>query len=259
MKLNWLSHSNLSSFDWCQFRYWLTYELKLPEIKQPSKATEFGSAVHEVLADYAAGQTNWEENLEKYLNKRKPWDYANCNSVEELESLREEIRANGKKLVLKALNREDKPFDREVLVYEGKFDTKLSENLPILGYIDLVTVIDKDTIEIRDWKTGRPEKLADVRKGNQPRIYDLAATLMWPQYPKRIINIDFLKSQPVVMSYTDEERMATIKELEMKSKKIKETKVPTRVLDVNRSIKWKCSWCIGADLCDELYEKHFPV
>ncbi len=260
MNINWISASNFSAFDWCQFRFYLLYEMKMEELKKPSKATAFGSAVHKILERYAKGDKDWKKCTDEALDEYKPWQYLEDPSIEDIEG----IHKDAERLVNIALNRAEKPFDRKVLMAEGKFSENLLKEKPLYGFIDLVTEIDKDTIEIRDWKTGRPEKEEVVKSGWQTKIYDLASVMMWPQYKNRLITVDFLKSQPVSFMYTDEERLIHSGQIKDNLDKVQACSKPTRVLDVNRKMMWKCKappkgWCLGIEKCDKLYSLLFNV
>jgi RecB family exonuclease len=260
MRTDKLSASKLKTFQWCQFRYYLTYEAKLPEMNRPSKATEVGSVVHEVLEKYALGEKDWEKQLDHSLVKFAPWKLIG-EEMKDVDECPKDMREACMKMIQTAFDRDDKPFSRKIVgTPEQKFDENLSKEIPVLGYIDLVTEIDKDTIEIRDWKTGKQAKEGELREDLQPKIYDLVAMVLWPQYLNRLLTFDYLKGKPISFRFTDEERMVTLREIEELSNTINKIKVPNRIIDIEPKQRWRCSsWCFGLNKCDNLYEKYFPV
>lgn len=250
MNIKWLSASNLKTFKTCAFQYYLKYTLKLEELRAPSKWTAFGKAVHEVLEQYAKGRKDWEAVTIEMIEKHAPWQY-----TEEGEELRDQYLKDGNKLVKVALDRPDKPFERKILAIEGEFNDEVVHDMPSKGYMDLVTEIDPQTLEIRDWKTGRPEKKKVLEKDMQCIVYSAVSFMKWPQYQRRIIKIDFLKREPVEIEFTEEQTMQHMRQLATMIKKVKDTEIPTRILDTNRKMMWKCKipWCIGPKKCDKLY------
>jgi len=132
--------------------------------------------------------------------------------------------------------------------------------LAIKGTIDLVTLVNEDTIEVVDWKSGRrlnwatgEEKTYEKMK-NDPQLllYFYAMSKMFKEFPNRIMSIFFYKDvegkpDPTPFSFcfteNDEDRF-----LEMLRKRVEEIRqnVSPEVLDPTRRdfrCKYLCHFC----------------
>jgi len=118
------------------------------------------------------------------------------------------------------------------------------------GTSDLVTEIDKDTLEIIDWKTGSRKDwntgvLKDYEylseKDIQLRMYDLAMSLVYPQYKTRLLTIHFINDGgPFTVTFDDAKRKETLDIIKNKIN-IKENWLPTRLKETNpKDSRWKC-------------------
>src|SRR5690606_41198044 len=114
------------------------------------------------------------------------------------------------------------------------------------GYIDLVTEIDENTVEVIDYKTGNYAKNTDEAfKDLQMRIYSLVVKRMFPQYKYVMMTLDYLRKSPVSVIFSPEDDEKTRKFLQDVYKKIQEDEDPKRVKS------FKCNWCRGYDECSK--------
>lgn len=130
---------------------------------------------------------------------------------------------------------------------EYSFDTdtgELSGNLALKGTIDLVTLANKNTIEIIDWKTGRrldwatgQEKTQEkLEKDPQLRIYHYAISNLYPDIDHIIFSIYFINDGgPFSICFDKKDLADTENMLRQKFEYIKATKKPR----LNKS--WMCS------------------
>lgn len=155
----------------------------------------------------------------------------------------------------------DIPIEEDWAKYEYEINGKtVAGQLAIKGTIDLVTLVNEDTIEVIDWKTGRrmnwatgEEKDFDkLNKDPQLLLYFYAISKLYPEYPNRIMSIFFCKNtegkydpKPFSMCFdeSDEERF-----LSMLKKRFEEIKANTnpKLLDPNRKnfrCKSMCTFC----------------
>ena len=157
-------------------------------------------------------------------------------------------------------------FDQPIEEDWAKFDfTDANGNvqkgqLAIKGTIDLVTLVDDETIEVVDWKSGRrldwasgEEKTYEKMK-NDPQLllYFYAMSKMFPEFKYRIMSIFFYKDiegeiDPTPYSFAfgkeDEDRF-----LEMLRKRVEEIRqnVSPKPLDPTRrdfKCKYLCHFC----------------
>lgn len=152
------------------------------------------------------------------------------------------------------------PRNREILVPEQHFDFVINKNwadytfktpegdltgkLAIKGTIDLVTLANKNTIEIIDWKTGRrldwatgQEKTQEkLEKDPQLRIYHYAISNLYPDIDHIIFSIYFINDGgPFSICFDKSDLSATEDMLRQKFEHIKRTKKPK----LNKS--WMCT------------------
>ncbi len=163
------------------------------------------------------------------------------------------------KWVLKALDFNEGEFDprnKDIIEAEATFDFEINEPwafydygndlqgfLSLKGTIDQVNRIDKDTIEILDWKTGRrlnwatgqEKDYAALQKDPQLRIYHYAATKMWPDVKNIMVTIYYINDGgPFTLCFGPDDLVATEKMLKKKFDVIKADKNP------KLNISWKC-------------------
>ena len=140
-------------------------------------------------------------------------------------------------------------FDFEIKKNWAKysFDTsegKLSGNLALKGTIDLITLVDDNTIEVIDWKTGRrldwatgKEKTQEKLENDpQLRIYHYAIKHLFPHIQHIIFSIYFINDGgPFSICFDDSDLSKTEDMLRDKFEIIKSTKRPK----LHKS--WMCS------------------
>lgn len=175
----------------------------------------------------------------------KPIDYKDCH-----------------KWVNKALDYGNGMFDprnREIVEPEQHFDIsikkkwakydynihgkKISGYLSIKGTIDLITRVNKDTLEVIDWKTGRrldwatgQEKTLDkLHKDPQLMLYYYALNQLYPDINYIIMSINFINDGGMFSVCFDKSQLFNVEMmLKHKYEAIKNTTLPQQ----NKS--WKC-------------------
>lgn len=132
--------------------------------------------------------------------------------------------------------------------------------LAIKGTIDLVTLLDENTIEVVDWKSGRrlnwatgEEKTYEKMK-NDPQLllYFYAMSKMFPDFPNRIMSIFFYKDiegepdpTPYSFCFTKEDEDRFLEMLRKRVEQIRNNTNPS-VLDPTRTdfrCKYLCHFC----------------
>lgn len=131
---------------------------------------------------------------------------------------------------------------------QGEISTGNGE---LRGTMDLIIEIDKDTIEIIDWKTGRRNcwttgKLKDydylLNNDIQLRMYDLASSILYPQYKHRLLTMHFVnQGGPFTVNFDDDERNKTIEMLSSHFNSILNNHQPSRIKEENPKSSWKCN------------------
>jgi hypothetical protein len=123
-------------------------------------------------------------------------------------------------------------------------DGKLEGNLGLKGTIDLITLVDDNTIEIVDWKTGRrldwatgQEKTQEkLEKDPQLRIYHYAISHLYPKIDHIIFSIYFINDGgPFSICFDKSDLKNTEEMLRQKFEIVKNTRKPK----LNKS--WMCT------------------
>lgn len=145
------------------------------------------------------------------------------------------------------------PLNRTIIQTEQYIKIKIDEDWAILpsggqlnitGFIDLVTKVDENTIEIIDWKTGSQLKdflsgqelnYENIRNDIQLRMYHLAASKIYGEDKSYMLTMFFTNFGKVFTYNFSVEDIKYTKELiKKKFLEIHGCKIP------RRSITWKC-------------------
>ena len=148
----------------------------------------------------------------------------------------------------------DIPIEEEWAKFEYEHNgRKINGQLAIKGTIDLVTLVNDDTIEAVDWKTGRrldwvTGEVKDYKKlENDPQLllYYYAISKLYPDFPNRIMSIFFYKDgegkpdpTPFSMCFSPEDEGRFLEMLKNRVQEIRENNNP-QPLDPTRT-HWKC-------------------
>lgn len=149
----------------------------------------------------------------------------------------------------------DIPIEEDWAKYEYEIDGKtVTGQLAIKGTIDLVTLVNENTIEVIDWKTGRCMNWATMEEKdfkklkNDPQLllYFYAISKLYPDYPNRIMSIFFCKDidgkidpKPFSMCFDESDEARFLGMLKGRFEEIKATTVP-KLLDPRRK-NFKCT------------------
>lgn len=243
------------------------------------KAAEKGTMVHKVLEVLALtnmaltrGELTFHEPELDYVFDATAcwpddvldlvWDYEMKKTKNEFT---QRDKADCKKWVWKALQYRDGLYDPRKLNVKGvevHFDFPIKKkwaeyeyelpdgqilkgHLGLKGTIDLVTEINKDTLEFVDWKTGKWQtdfatgETKDFEKlcsDPQLRIYYYALRHVYPTYKNIVPTIFFIQGDgPFSMCFSDKDLRDTEDMLAKKFERIKKTKIP------KLTKSWKCT------------------
>lgn len=246
-----LSATRINSFLQCTQRYKFQYIDHLPKV--PSPAFRLGLAVHESLE--LAGRIWKEKNKFTKTDEKKILDkYIEISIREGIEDRL--VHEEGLKLVSKRI----KKFDiGKIVDLEKKFgfaskdsvDITTKEGVKLIGAIDKVVEIDPETLLIVDYKTSKTAPTANELKTDiQLSIYDLVASMLWPNYQRIILCLDMLRSEMLYSYRTVEER----KEFSEYLLEIHKQMSNLKKKDMQARLNIFCPWCDYKEYCDE-YKK----
>lgn len=247
--------------------------------------------VNAVNGDTENGAIDWMDTLKKYYAKSRLWTMDDrkppkgyphpvqkncetcqwatkdgmCSIANEPTSVVDGCPApnfeDDVKLVEKTLSRtdynplkrrKDGMFARKILGVEQEFNMTLG-GVKVKGFMDLVTEEDSDTLEVCDYKTGASMSYEKACVDPQVRIYGAVARILWPQYKYVMVTLHYLKKNPVSVSLSAEDDVATIKSLVNNYNEISTNKNPQR----NKNFLCE-NFCVGYENCGTV-QKSFSV
>ena len=144
-----LSYTSLNAYSECKFKYYIRHVLKLEPYTNTFQ-TYIGSMYHYILSVYKKTNFNFEEEYQKYLEKR------NLSLKEKLLLIR--IKKDLLKLI-DILNKQDLITGYNDAYYEKKIDIDLKKKVSVIftGSIDKIMYyqnIEDTYFSIIDYKTG---------------------------------------------------------------------------------------------------------
>jgi len=242
-----LSATRIQTFLRCKWKYWCNYVLHYPRADNVS--FKMGIIVHETLE--AAGKIWMEKEKFTAADKKKlsklSDEVAIQEGVDDLTVLKE-----AKELIDKRLK--NFGLGKKILTLEEKFgfrgteDVTTDSGVKLMGAFDKLIEVDEDTLLIVDYKTSKTAMTPDQLKvDSQLSIYDLVASIRYPQYKRIILALDMLKHDVLYSYRTAEERQAFSDYL---------TIIYTQMLalkeeDATARVNIFCGWCDYRDYCDK--------
>lgn len=227
-----MSATRMSIFLQCKWRYWCNYILHMT--KKDNIAFKLGIAVHESLA--VAGKI-WQKN-QKFTksNIKKIMDkYAQVASREGIFDMN--IYDEGYKMVLQKLSN----FEiGEIITIEDKFRVTTDEGIDIIGAMDKIIELSEESVLVVDYKTSKYMYTPTEMKSDiQLSMYDLVASIKFPNYKRIVLCLDYLRGSPVYTYRTASERRTFSEYLMSVYKDI----IKLTEEQAKPSLNDMCSWC----------------
>ncbi len=256
------SHSKLSTFEQCPYKYKLKYIDKIiPEIEKSIEA-HLGTCVHETL------EWIYQEVLKKkipslddsILYYTEKWTSENpeeCLIVKKEQTCRDYFE-KGIKFIIDYYTK-NHPFNDGTLELEKEVRIKIGEN-SIVGYIDRL-VENKETfeIEIHDYKTANSLPTQEKMDGDrQLALYSIAIKEIFGKEKKVKLIWHYLAHNTDIISRRTNEQLEELKqEIIELIKKIENT------TNFPKCESILCNWCEYKNICcgknKEETEKEYPT
>lgn len=255
-----LSATKINNFLQCglKFKYIYFSDVK---VEVTSKFLIFGRVIHKILEilDRRLIDEGRAPNEEDYDYAIKKYMYL-C--VEQgLDD--QELINTGKFMLnnkLNIFNPSEKVISLEKFFPERGEKFKVN-GVPVSGAIDKIVELDKNTLEVRDYKTNKfamtsREALHDI----QISMYDAVTRILYPDYDTIILTWDYLRQgmSPLRIIKTAEQRSTFLEYLKALYDKMLRTKED----DLKPRINKFCGWCDYNKMCpayEEFLEKMASV
>lgn len=270
MLINKLSASSYKLWDNCQLAYFIDQVLgwRFP----PIKAADTGTIAHAVLETLAAiklAQQNSQRKVDTELGKISTSKFDIDNILSQIYQLyitkapfnkHQWAETDFKEIkkyvyvVLEHNNQQFNPLQRHILGIEEYIKLEISEDWAVLpdnstfkitGFVDLITQINDDTIEIIDYKTGQMKDFFSqqdidfdylLKKDIQLRFYHWAIAEKYGYNKTYILTMFFLKyAKPITISFGYQDLIETKNRIKNKFLEIKRNNKP----ELNRT--WRCT------------------
>lgn len=233
-----MSATRMSMYLQCKWKYWCNYILHLP--RKENVSFKLGIAVHEALAK--AGEI-WMET-ESFTAKDVRQIGEVYNKIASREGIDDPaVFHEGIQMVNSRLQ----DFESgKIISIEDRFKVETNEGIMLTGAMDKVIELNEDTIVVIDYKTSKYfYNRSELKSDLQLSMYDLVASLKFPDYDRIILSLDYLRGSPVYTYRTVEERRSFNKYLQsvyMQMGKLTEDRAVPRLNDM-------CNWCDFSDEC----------
>jgi putative RecB family exonuclease len=247
--MNRYSHSKLSVFETCPYRYKLQYidKIKVKEVKGIESFV--GTLVHETLERlyqlvHSRKVLTLEETLDDYSNRwRKQWQ-------DDIQILDPDLSSDNYKEIgrncIQQFYKRHHPFDQGIIMgLEKRISLPLDDEHNIIGFIDRLMRLEDDVFEIHDYKTGKhlPTQ-AQVDADRQLGLYDMAVRQEFANAKEVKLVWHYLQSDTRLESVrTDAERNALSQDTLRLIQKIESTE------DFHTHESKLCDWCSYFDIC----------
>lgn len=244
-----ISATNASTYLRCKKKFYINYYDK-KVVKLSNDSFKLGRAVHEALefAGYIYRDNGSIEKKDHQSILDKYFEVAVREGLSDMDMLED-----GKAMVKTRMQNFCDPGSK-IIGMEVDFgfrdgpDITTSLGTPIMGSMDRIEEVDPDTLMIWDYKTSASAPTtAQIRTDFQLSLYDLAASILWPQYKKRILALDYLKHDVLYTYRTDEEREEFTRYIYYVYQGTNTLTKEKATADLN----FFCPWCDFKDYCDE--------
>lgn len=242
MQVKPLSATSVKMYLECLLKYYYQYVDKKPR-EESGEHLAFGIAVHSALERMynllkdSEGQAPTPEMYNDVLATFR--DTAAECGLSDLSLYQE-----GKDMITERLD--NVTLEEKIISLEERFHLTTEGGTPFTGSIDKLIELDPETAVVIDYKTSRmalTQEEAD--RDIQLSMYDLAVSLLYPQYKTIVLAFDYLRLGDVVTHRTPEQRKIFSEFLDSVYKNIQELKPE----DVKPKLNPFCGWCQFKNFC----------
>jgi len=266
------SHSSMETFRNCPLQFKYNYIDKPDIVKKQNMEAFMGSMVHDTLEklykDIKFNKLNTVEEILEYYDTIWKEKY----SEETVEIIRiqyniDHYKSLGRKYLVEYYEKYKSFNQGKVLGLEQQVNIKLydklkEKNYELIGYIDRLTLLEDNYIEIGDYKTNNEAKTqqqVDVDK--QLALYSIAIKEMYPFIEKIDLAWYFLSAGIKQVSLRTDLQLEQLKQNVIDT--IREIEYAKEIDNFPGKISGLCNWCSFRSICPlkshDLLDKQKPL
>jgi len=248
MKISALSASRLRTWLQCKYKYGCIYhKFQAKPVKENEDYLTMGLADHAAL-EYAGSLVKTkslksfdEDDIDKIVR-------VYMSECSRLNIGDEAVIFDGLNLLLSKLDKFE--FNQKIITLEKNFKVEVA-GVPVIGAMDKVVEFNNSTLCVIDYKTSH-SVLTDneIDVDIQLSLYDSAARVLFPDYSKYIVCLDYLRFFPKYSERTEEQRYSFIQLLKTNYELILKAKKKDLKPELNKF----CPWCEYINVCPAIKE-----
>jgi len=251
MKTKFYSHSKLSTFEQCLFKYKLRYIDKIKPVIEKTIESHLGSTVHDTLEwvyNSVKENPNKEISLDEiitYYSVKWQDEFSNEILIVKKQMSAKDYFNKGVEFLINYYQKHA-PFKDGTIECEKRIVIELDENTKLQGFIDrLVYNINKGVYEIHDYKTAN--QLPTQEKMDQDRqlaLYSIAIKEIYGHDKEVVLIWHYLAHNQKIISKRTNHQLEQLKD---ETKQLIKEIENTKYFPTNKSIL--CEWCEYKDIC----------
>jgi DNA helicase II / ATP-dependent DNA helicase PcrA len=232
-----LSSSGVENYRKCpqQFAFRSLWSLK----EGPGAARSFGSVMHTTIKRFVEQLKRGVKLPFEEVQRIYETEWTSAGYEDEYQEA--EYKKDGLEQ-LKAFHASMLADPPEVLELEKPFELPLENDVILTGRIDQVNRLDRNEVEIIDYKTGKPRQEADARKALQLSIYALAAKEIFEWNPTRLV-FHYLQNNSALITARDSKQLDDAQDI------IQECAADIRAKNFPTSPGFTCRGCAYRLIC----------
>ncbi|MEE9289356.1 MAG: ATP-dependent DNA helicase [Bacteroidota bacterium] len=231
-----LSFSQIDTYQTCPLKYKFRYIYKIPT--PPKAYFVYGDIQHRVLEAFFSKIKRGEEVSDETLQRLYQERWREGRFIDTLQQVEYKKRGYSE---LQEFYERNKESLKEPLALEDDFRISIGGH-KVTGRIDRIDALDDDSVEVIDYKTGRPKGQDNADKSMQLSIYALAVRERFEKEPRLLSFYYLTNNEKVSSSRTDEQLEAAKKSiLEVAEEILGENFEPNR--------NFHCEWCDFKPIC----------
>jgi DNA helicase-2/ATP-dependent DNA helicase PcrA len=233
-----LSASAIDAYDRCPMKYLFQHVWGIRG--GPHAQMTFGNVMHTTIREFLREMQKGAPMPLEELHAIYDREWSSAGFPDDYQE--DEYRKAGREQ-LEAFHRTCTAAPPDVLYQEKTFELPLEHDVVVTGRMDQVNRLGERTVEIVDYKTGKPRDAENAAKDLQLGIYALAAREVFELEPERLVLHYLVNNEPVETSRDAKALAATKKKIAEVADQIRAGEFPAK------PGPFTCGYCDFKPLC----------